>query len=51
MLMRHTHDTTFSEKNLDFCKILEESEQFSIFIFFTTSLTADVRDQDQSSNI
>jgi hypothetical protein len=29
MLMRHTHDTTFSEKILDFYKILEESEQFS----------------------
>ena len=27
-----THDTTFSEKNLDFYKILEESEQF--FILF-----------------
>jgi hypothetical protein len=24
ILMRHTHDTTFSEKNLDFYKILEE---------------------------
>jgi hypothetical protein len=33
MLMRHTHDTTFSEKNLDFYKILEESEQFFVFIF------------------
>jgi hypothetical protein len=32
MLMRHTHDTTFSEKNPDFYKILEESEQF--FILF-----------------
>ena len=32
--MRHTHDTTFSEKILDFYKILEESEQFFIFIFF-----------------
>ena len=32
ILMRHTHDTTFSEKNLDFYKILEESEQF--FILF-----------------
>ena len=31
-MMRHTHDTTFSEKILDFYKILEESEQF--FIFF-----------------
>jgi hypothetical protein len=30
ILMRHTHDTTFSEKNLDFYKILEESEQFFI---------------------
>ena len=34
ILMRHTHDTTFSEKILDFYKILEESEQFFIFIFF-----------------
>ena len=51
ILMRHTHDTTFSEKNLDFYKILEESEQFFIFIFFTTSLTAGVRDQDQSSQV
>ena len=33
ILMRHTHDTTFSEKNLDFYKILEESEQFFVFIF------------------
>ena len=32
MLMRNTHDTTFSEKNPDFYKILEESEQF--FILF-----------------
>jgi len=32
ILMRHTHDTTFSEKILDFYKILEESEQF--FILF-----------------
>ena len=32
--MRHTHDTTFSEKILDFYKILEESKQFFIFIFF-----------------
>ena len=32
MLMRHTHDTTFSEKILDFYKILEESEWF--FILF-----------------
>jgi hypothetical protein len=32
MLMRHTHDTTFSENILDFYKILEESEQF--FILF-----------------
>jgi hypothetical protein len=30
ILMRHTHDTTFSEKILDFYKILQESEQFSI---------------------
>ena len=34
MLMRHTHDTTFSEKNLGFNKILEENEQFLI-LFFT----------------
>jgi hypothetical protein len=32
ILMRHTHDTTFSEKILDIYKILEESEQF--FILF-----------------
>ena len=32
MLMRHTHDTTFPERILDFYKILEESEQF--FILF-----------------
>ena len=32
ILMRHTHETTFSEKILDFYKILEESEQF--FILF-----------------
>jgi hypothetical protein len=31
--MRHTRDTTFSEKILGFYKILEESEQFIIFIF------------------
>jgi hypothetical protein len=31
--MRHTHDTTFSEKILDFYKILEESEQFFILFF------------------
>jgi hypothetical protein len=30
--MQHIHDKTFSEKNLDFYKILEESEQF--FILF-----------------
>ena len=30
--MRHTHDTTFSEKVIEFYKILEESEVFS-FIF------------------
>ena len=30
ILMRHTHDTTFSEKILDFYKILEESEEFFI---------------------
>jgi hypothetical protein len=34
ILMRGTHMThTFSEKILDFYKILEESEQFFIFIF------------------
>ena len=33
MLMRHTHDTTFSEKILDFYKILEESDQFFILFF------------------
>jgi hypothetical protein len=32
ILMRHTHDTTCSEKILEFYKILEESEQF--FILF-----------------
>jgi hypothetical protein len=32
MLMWHTHDTTFSEKNLDFYKILEEGNQF-FFLF------------------
>ena len=32
ILMRHTHDTTFSEKILDFYQILEESEQLS-FLF------------------
>ena len=32
ILMRHTHDTTFSGKILNFYKILEESEQF--FILF-----------------
>ena len=32
ILMRHTHDTTFSEKILEFYKILEESKQF--FILF-----------------
>jgi hypothetical protein len=37
ILMRYTYDTTFSEKILDFYKILEESEQFG------------VRDQDQFS--
>jgi hypothetical protein len=31
-LIRHTHDTTFSENILEFFKILEESEQF--FILF-----------------
>jgi hypothetical protein len=31
-IMRHTHDTTFSENILDFYKILEESEQF--FLLF-----------------
>ena len=33
ILMRHTHDTTFSEKILDFYKFVEESEQFFHFIF------------------
>jgi hypothetical protein len=33
ILMRYTYDTTFSEKNLDFYKILEESEQFFILFF------------------
>ena len=33
ILMRHTHDTMFSEKILDFYKFLEESEQFFHFIF------------------
>ena len=33
ILMRHTHDTTFSEKILDVYKVLEESEPFFIFIF------------------
>jgi hypothetical protein len=32
ILMQDIHDKTFSEKNLDFYKILEESEQF--FILF-----------------
>jgi hypothetical protein len=33
MLMRHTHDTTFSENILDSYKILEESEQsFILFL-------------------
>ena len=32
ILIRHTHDTTFSENILEFFKILEESEQF--FILF-----------------
>ena len=32
ILMRHTHDTTFSENILEFYKILEESEQSFIFI-------------------
>jgi hypothetical protein len=31
--MRHTHDTTFSEKILDFYKILKEREQFFILFF------------------
>jgi hypothetical protein len=30
-LMRHTHDTTFSEKVIEFYKILEESEVFSFY--------------------
>ena len=34
ILMRHTHDTTFSEKILDIYKILEESELFFILFFF-----------------
>ena len=34
-LMLQTHDTTFSEKIIDFYKILEESEQFFIlFLLF-----------------
>ena len=33
ILMRHTHDTAFSEKILDFNKILEENEQFLILFF------------------
>ena len=33
MLMRHTQDTTFSEKILDFYKILKEREQFFILFF------------------
>jgi hypothetical protein len=33
ILMRPTHDTTFSEKILDFYKILQESEQFFILFF------------------
>ena len=36
ILMRHTHDTTFSEKILDFNKILEENEQF--FILFLNKM-------------
>jgi hypothetical protein len=32
--MLQTHDTTFSEKIIDFYKILEESEQFFIFFLF-----------------
>ena len=31
--MQHTHATTFSEKILDFYKIVEESEQFFILFF------------------
>jgi hypothetical protein len=31
--MRHTRDTTFSEKIPDFYRILEESEQFFILFF------------------
>ena len=35
ILMRHTHDTTFSETIFDFYKMLEESEQFFIlFLLF-----------------
>ena len=33
ILMRYTYNTSFSEKNLDFYKILEESEQFFILFF------------------
>jgi hypothetical protein len=33
ILMRHTNDTTFSEANFDFYKILEESEHFFILFF------------------
>jgi hypothetical protein len=31
--MLQTHDTTFSEKIIDFYNILEESEQFFILFF------------------
>jgi hypothetical protein len=33
ILMRHTHDTTFSEKILDFYKILEERTVFHFYFF------------------
>ena len=33
ILMRHTHDTTFSEKNLDFYKILEKGNSFSFYFY------------------
>ena len=33
ILMRYTYNTSFSEKNLDFYKILEESEHFFIWFF------------------
>jgi hypothetical protein len=33
ILMQHTHDTTFSEKNLDFYKILEKGNSFSFYFY------------------